>query len=179
MSRNLTQIVLPSFFISIFLLIAILPIKSYDFYILLRWIVGFASIYFAYVSHELKLKGWVWIFAFVCIIFNPIIPVHLKKETWKILNVSAATIFMFYCLRRLKLKKTEKAWAIAKKNKAKIKGKELDIRIYTCSNCKHEVKFEIKKTIELKWYLIFPYFSWRYLTVCPICKICRELDKLY
>jgi len=67
---------------------------TYDFYILLRWIVCIVSVYSAYLVYKSeKNYGWVWLFSIIAIFFNPIFPVHLSKYTWAIIDVITA-IFM-------------------------------------------------------------------------------------
>lgn len=61
--------------ISIILIIAVLYLP-YDYYTILRWIVCGISIYFAYDYYGNKQKGWTWIYIFIAILLNPIVPVN-------------------------------------------------------------------------------------------------------
>ena len=88
------QIFLPSLIVIILLLIAILPIKEYGYYILLRWVVCFTAIYICYFSYHTERMNWVWLMGIVVIIFNPIIPLHMSKEFWQVLDFVTAVIFI-------------------------------------------------------------------------------------
>ncbi|NQT79222.1 MAG: hypothetical protein HQ555_02365 [Candidatus Aminicenantes bacterium] len=92
--RKKKPILLPSIIVAIFLLIAVMPIKEYSYYILIRWIVCLAAIYIAYCSYEAEKIYWIWIMGVVALIFNPIIPLNLGKGIWTIIDVITALVFV-------------------------------------------------------------------------------------
>ncbi len=67
----------------------------YGYYSFMRIIVTIIFIYYAYYAHyHLNKKIWFWFFSISTITFNPIIPIHLSRETWTIINL----IIIIYCL---------------------------------------------------------------------------------
>lgn len=86
------------------LLVAILPLP-YVYYIGMRWIVAAAAAFLAWKEYTLNdnaPNSYVWAFGFIALLFNPLIPVHLFKLLWIIINVATAAIFVGHyklCLR--------------------------------------------------------------------------------
>lgn len=79
--------------VAIILLIWALGRHPYGYYTLLRFVVCGVSAYGAYFSSEIIMrKGWVWIFGMIAILFNPIIPIHLDRDTWAIIDVVVAGV---------------------------------------------------------------------------------------
>jgi len=93
MAKTQKQIIIPSIVVMILLLIAIFPIEEYGYYILLRWIVCLTAIYIAYFSYEAEKIYWTWIGGIIALIFNPLIPLHLGKDVWIVVDFIAAVIF--------------------------------------------------------------------------------------
>ena len=73
------------------LIIAIFKLP-YGYYTFLRWIVFISSGYSAYISFLNQKNIWVIILGILAIIFNPIIPIYLKKETWIIIDIFSVFI---------------------------------------------------------------------------------------
>lgn len=65
----------------------------YSYYQFLRWATAIASFYLAYSAYKNKRIAWTWIFAIIGILFNPIVPFYLERETWQFLNLAVAVIF--------------------------------------------------------------------------------------
>jgi len=65
----------------------------YDFYILLRWLVFISSIFVAWGFYKSKLTGWTFVFGSVAFLFNPIIPIHLAKSSWVLIDFVSAILF--------------------------------------------------------------------------------------
>jgi hypothetical protein len=61
----------------------------YGFYKLLRWVVCGVSFSLAYQSHNRGRLSWVWIFAFVAVIFSPVFRMPFEREVWRVFNVIA------------------------------------------------------------------------------------------
>jgi hypothetical protein len=76
------------------LLVWSLARHPYDYYTLMRWIVCATAGYLTYVSYDSKKTPWVWVFGGIAILFNPIIPIHLKKTTWAAIDVVAGVIMI-------------------------------------------------------------------------------------
>ena len=76
------------------LLFVALARHSYDYYTLLRWLVCGVSIFVAVRATEAHQAGWVWAFVVVAVLFNPIVPVHLKRDAWAFIDFSVAVFLL-------------------------------------------------------------------------------------
>ena len=76
------------------LVIALNPLNPYGYYILLRWVCCAIFAYFAHVALEKNNKELVWILGIIAFIYNPILPLHLNRPLWTIVNI--ATIFVIF-----------------------------------------------------------------------------------
>ena len=78
----------------IVLAIGILPMPI-GYYTLSRLVVCAAALYFAHNFYKKKDNTNLWIFGFIAVLYNPIIPVYLyEKAIWIVINL--ITIFLFY-----------------------------------------------------------------------------------
>ena len=76
------------------LAIGILPLPI-GYYTLSRLVVCASAIYFAYNYYKKKNQTNLWIFGFIAVLYNPIIPVYLyEKIIWIVVNI--ITIYLFY-----------------------------------------------------------------------------------
>lgn len=78
----------------VILLLAIPPIWPYGYYILLRWVVTASAIFLVWIAYNLKKTFWLFLMGIIALLFNPIAPIHLDKETWIIIDLIVATIFL-------------------------------------------------------------------------------------
>lgn len=78
--------------ISVALLFYATSRNTYSYYIFLRWFVFVSSIYFAYESNKNDKKIWLISFSVLALIFNPIVPIYLKKEVWTFIDLFSAII---------------------------------------------------------------------------------------
>lgn len=88
---------------AILLLVAILPLP-YIYYMAMRWIVAGAAAFIAWKEFELNNKAansYVWIFAALALVFNPIVPIHLFKLAWIAINLFSAAAFIGHYRLRL------------------------------------------------------------------------------
>jgi hypothetical protein len=76
------------------LVIAIAPLP-YAFYELLRFIVCSIFGYLAYLAITRQAHLHTAVFAVSALLFNPLIPVHLGKELWVVIDASAAALLVF------------------------------------------------------------------------------------
>lgn len=77
----------------ILLLLGIPAMWPYGYYILLRWVICIASVYVAYGFYKSPLKGWVWVFAAIALLFNPLAPFYLDKSVWIMIDLVSSIIF--------------------------------------------------------------------------------------
>jgi len=87
--------------IAIGMLLLAIPsgIWPYGYYILLRWVVTGAALFVLWTSYELKKQAWVWIMGITALLFNPIAPIHLDKETWVVIDFIVAGVFLISILK--------------------------------------------------------------------------------
>jgi hypothetical protein len=78
----------------------------YGYYMLLRVVVAATALLLAGLIYQ-QAKSftlWLGLFLIVGIVFNPIVPLHLTRGVWSILNVLAAAIFAgHFFVRRAQL----------------------------------------------------------------------------
>jgi len=78
----------------IVLAIGILPLPI-GYYTLSRLVVCGCALYLAHKFYKKKDNTNLWIFGFIAVLYNPIVPVYLyEKFIWIIVNI--ITIFLFY-----------------------------------------------------------------------------------
>lgn len=80
--------------IAAFLLFWALGNHPYSYFQILRWLVSCTAFYTAWVFHERKFRSWVWLFCTIGILFNPVAPIYLSRETWQPLDVITAVVFI-------------------------------------------------------------------------------------
>ena len=71
---------------------ALNPANPYGYYILLRWIVCPCFIYTALQAFGQGKQNMVWILGVTAAIYNPLIPLHLTRELWSVLNVAGIVV---------------------------------------------------------------------------------------
>lgn len=85
--------------------------NPYGYYQILRWVVCGLTGYLTYLAYDGDKNVWVWIFGITAVLFNPIAPIHLDKETWSVINLIVAAI-IFISIFKMKVihpqKKNEK-----------------------------------------------------------------------
>lgn len=87
--------------IAILLVAAVFGRWPYGFYTLLRLVVCGTSVYLAFLSGAAKSKFWPWLMGGLAILFNPLVPIHLHRSSWQVLDVLAATVLaVFVALRK-------------------------------------------------------------------------------
>lgn len=84
-------------------LAALLAVASlpYGYYVLLRWVVCPVAAYTALQAAKLPAKGWSWVFGVLALVFNPILPVHLTREVWPVVDL-AACVLLFASLKTVR-----------------------------------------------------------------------------
>lgn len=85
----------------VMLLLAIPPIWPYGYYTLLRIVVCGTCAFLTWIANELNKTFWIWIFGLLTLVFNPVMPIHLDKETWVAIDGIAA-FFILLSLWKVK-----------------------------------------------------------------------------
>jgi len=88
------KVIIPIVISSILLITAVFPIGEYGYYVFLRWVVFLTAIYIEYLFIEHKRTNWEWVIIIIAILFNPIIPIHLNKELWQMIDIIVAILLI-------------------------------------------------------------------------------------
>ena len=82
--------------IAILMLLFAIPegLWPYGYYILLRWLVAGAAIFILWTAYNLEKQEWLWLMGGITILFNPIIPIHLDKGMWVVIDFIVAILFL-------------------------------------------------------------------------------------
>lgn len=80
------------------LLLWALSDNPYGYYQFLRWAIVIIAGYTAYVAYNKQKTGWAWVFGIMAVLFNPIFPFYLSKDTWQLIDVVSAIIFIISIL---------------------------------------------------------------------------------
>jgi len=88
--------------IAILMLFWALADNPYGYYQILRWVICGLTGYSAYLAYEGDKNVWTWIFGITAVLFNPIAPIHLPRETWSVINLIVAAI-IFISIFKMKV----------------------------------------------------------------------------
>jgi hypothetical protein len=77
-----------------FLIIAMLEGLPYGFFQLLRLILFGSSAYLGWLSYVSKKFFWTWSFVIIGVVFNPILPLYLDRNLWRIIDLFVATFLI-------------------------------------------------------------------------------------
>lgn len=80
--------------ITIVMLLVAIADLPYGYYTLLRCVVTASAIFLVWTAYESKRTFWLFLMGIVAILFNPLIPIHLDKETWVIIDFIVAILFL-------------------------------------------------------------------------------------
>jgi hypothetical protein len=69
------------------LLWALNPSNPYGYYVLLRWICCPVSAYAALQAFRQGREQWGWVLGVMSALYNPILPLHLTREVWTVVNL--------------------------------------------------------------------------------------------
>jgi len=67
---------------------------KYDYYTIMRVLVTVTSFYCAFLSYKIKNELWILSFLTIALLFNPIAPIKLTKETWFIIDIVIAAFYL-------------------------------------------------------------------------------------
>ena len=66
----------------------------YGYYQLLRFVTCAVSVYVAFMAYQWQKIWAVWLFGFIGLLFNPLIPIHLPREVWQLIDITCAFLFV-------------------------------------------------------------------------------------
>jgi hypothetical protein len=65
----------------------------YGYYQILRFVVCGIGVYVAYTAYTWHKMWAVWLFGFVALLFNPLVPIHFSRELWQYVDIICAVMF--------------------------------------------------------------------------------------
>ena len=80
--------------IAAIMLVAALADWPYGYYQLLRFVTCGVAAYIAYLAYQRQKMWAAWLFGLIAVLFNPLIPVHLNREAWAIIDCTCAMVFV-------------------------------------------------------------------------------------
>jgi hypothetical protein len=82
------------------LLLGLFPLP-YGYYTFLRIVVctSAAILCYAIFADENNLTSWSITFGLIAVLFNPIIPIHLKRDFWYFIDIGCSAIYVIHWFR--------------------------------------------------------------------------------
>ncbi len=86
------------------LLVYALRRHPYSYYTILRWATSGVSAFNAYIAHQNEAKFWLGFFIAIAVLFNPIVPIYMARQTWATVDIITAVIMLvsIFFVRELK-----------------------------------------------------------------------------
>jgi hypothetical protein len=72
------------------LVFAVIEKHPYSFYTVLRWVCCVVFAYSTFIALHTNRDKWIGVFGILAVVFNPIVPVHLQRGTWQVIDLLAA-----------------------------------------------------------------------------------------
>jgi hypothetical protein len=66
----------------------------YAYYQAMRWAVCAAALFIAWKGWTFKQTWAICVFGLLAVLFNPLIPFHIKRDTWHVIDLLAAAMFV-------------------------------------------------------------------------------------
>jgi hypothetical protein len=86
---------IPCIIAAIMLFLALAP-WPYGYYQLLRFVVCGVAVYVSFMAYNWRNKMWAtWLFGFIAVLFNPLIPIHISRELWQPIDIICAILLIF------------------------------------------------------------------------------------
>ncbi len=87
-----------------FLFLAIIGGGPYGFFTLLRLVVFGTTVYLSWLAYRSERQVLTWVFGFIALVFNPLIPLHLGRDLWRVVDLLVA-VFLIISIFTFKLSK--------------------------------------------------------------------------
>ena len=68
--------------------IAMLPLHTYGYYVLLKFVICGGCGYLASKAFSSKRMGWVWALGMTAVLYNPIVYFPLGRSLWTLVNIA-------------------------------------------------------------------------------------------
>lgn len=93
--KQKSAFVQPLLITSILMLLLSIFLKwPYGYYTLLRLVVFVTSGFVTIAAYKMQKYGWMIGVGLVTLLFNPIVPVHFDKATWRVIDFIVAVLFL-------------------------------------------------------------------------------------
>lgn len=84
---------------AVVLLLCILPLP-YGFFTIVRVVITFISLYFAYEYFTNNKKGLALTFAVIAVLFQPFVKLPLGREVWLVVDIIVAILLLFLAFKK-------------------------------------------------------------------------------
>lgn len=86
------------------LLLAMIEGLPYGFFTLLRLVVFGTTIYLSWLAYKSERQTWTWVFGFIAVVYNPLIPLYFSRDLWVVIDLLVA-VFLVISIFAFKLPK--------------------------------------------------------------------------
>lgn len=80
--------------VAMVMLLGALLTFPFVYYQLMNWIVVGAALVTVQQSYQRNNHFFVWLFALVAVVFNPLAPLYLSANVWHIVDITTAVLFL-------------------------------------------------------------------------------------
>lgn len=87
---------------------AMMPINPYGYYMFLRVVICGVLAYLAWRALDGKESGWVFLFGFGAILYNPIATVSLTRGLWTVINLLTIGALVAFSLKSRALRSSKR-----------------------------------------------------------------------
>ena len=68
--------------------------RRYGYFVLLRLVVSISAALLASIAHRQNAAGWMWAMIGILVLFNPLLPIHLQRDAWRVIDLATAGAFI-------------------------------------------------------------------------------------
>lgn len=80
--------------IAIILLVKAISGNPYSYYIFMRWALCAIFLYCSYNMLINRNRFWLFIYLLLSIIYNPIVPLHMNRDIWTVINLISIVLIL-------------------------------------------------------------------------------------
>jgi uncharacterized membrane protein len=67
---------------------------EYGYFTILRFVVCIVAAYCGIRAYSEHKEEWTWILGGIAVLFNPVIPIHLNRELWSVIDIIVAIVLI-------------------------------------------------------------------------------------
>jgi hypothetical protein len=94
-SKRLCEVVF-TVLVAIFLIVAAEGQHAYGFYVALRLAATVGAVYWAVRVYHAGPRGWLWAFAALALLLNPVLPVRMHREGWQPIDLGLGVLLLVW-----------------------------------------------------------------------------------